>query len=168
MEYTIEDTFDVSRDRYWEVFFSDEYNAALWPHLDIEREVTKFDKRGEGDDLVIEREARLTPHREVPKALQKLISGTISYVEKNDFRARDNAMHTVTIPSFAADRIDNHGTYTLVELGPDKCKRVWKGVCKCKIPLVGGRVEDYLVQQVRESYAKATEFTRRWLAEHPK
>lgn len=167
MQYTIEDTFDVSAERYWEVFFSEEYNAALWPALDVDWTLLELDRQGEGKDLVIRRRARLVPRREVPKALQKLVSGTISYEEHNVYRASASAMETNTIPSFGADRIDNHGTYSVEPLGENKCKRVWKGVCKCKIPLIGGKVEDFLVGQVRESYGKATEFTRRWHAEHP-
>ena len=69
-------------------------------------------------------------------------------------------MKTVTIPSFGADRIDNHGTYSIKPLGDDKCVRVWEGSCSCKIPLVGGKVEQWLVGEIKESYRKATDFTR--------
>jgi hypothetical protein len=167
MKYTIEDTFDVSAQRYWEVFFSEPYNAALWPVLNVEHELLELDRKGEGADLVIRRRSRLTPKREVPGFLQKLIKGAISYVEENKFVARDNKMDTSTTPSFMADKIDNHGLYRLEELGPNKVKRVWEGVCACRVPLVGGRVEKYLVDEIRESYRKATEFTRKWHAEHP-
>ena len=51
-------------------------------------------------------------------------------------------------------------------LGSDKCARVWDGVCKVKIPLVGGQVEKYLVSEIQESYRKATEYTRTFLAEN--
>ena len=167
MKYTIEDTFDVSAQRYWEVFFSEEYNAALWPALNVEHEPVEFDKQGEGSDLVIRRRSRLTPKREVPGFLQKFIKGAISYVEENHFVARANKMDTNTIPSFMADKIDNHGVYRLEEVGPNKVKRIWEGVCECRVPLVGGRVEKFLVEEIRESYRKATEFTRKWHAEHP-
>ena len=76
-------------------------------------------------------------------------------------------MKTVTIPGFAADRIHTVGTYRLEPLGPDRVKRVWEGVCECKIPLLGGKVEKHLVDEVRESYRRATVFTRRWIADHP-
>lgn len=166
MKYTIEDTFDVSADRYWEAFFSEEYNAALWPYLDIEHQQLKFEKKGEGEDLVIDRESRHTPKRDVPGFLKKFIDDKISYMEKNHFVARENKMDTVTISSFMADKIDNHGVYRLEEVGPNKVKRIWEGVCECRVPLVGGKIEKYLVDEIRESYRKATEFTRRWHAEH--
>lgn len=167
MEYRIEDTFDVSAERYWEIFFSDEYNAGLWPALDIQRELLVFERKGEGPELRIHRKQRLVPQREVPGFIKKLVSGAITYVEKNDFVAADNAMRTVTIPGFAADRITTTGTYRLEPLGANGCKRIWEGVCECRIPLVGGKVEKQLVDEVRESYRRATDFTRKWIAEHP-
>jgi Protein of unknown function (DUF2505) len=167
MEYRIEDTFDVSAARYWEVFFSDEYNAGLWPALDIKRELLVFERQGEGPTLRIRREQRLTPQREVPGFIKKLVSGAITYVEKNEFVAADNAMRTVTIPGFAADRITTTGVYRLEPLGDHRCKRVWEGVCECRIPLLGGKVEKQLVEEVRESYRRAAEFTRKWIVDHP-
>ncbi|MCX4247505.1 DUF2505 domain-containing protein [Paraliomyxa miuraensis] len=167
MEYRIEDDFDVSAERYWEIFFSDDYNEGLWPALDIKRELLKFDRQGEGAALRIHREQRLTPQREVPAFVKKLVSGAITYVEKNEFVAADSVMKTITIPGFAADRITTTGTYRLVPKGPGRCSRVWEGVCECRIPLLGGKVEKHLIDEVRESYRRATVFTRTWIAEHP-
>ena len=167
MEYRIEDPFDCSAERYWEIFFSDEYNEGLWPALDIKRELLAFERKGEGPSLRIHREQRLVPQREVPAFIKKLVSGAITYVEKNDYVAADNVMRTVTIPGFAADRITTTGTYRLEPLGPGRCKRIWEAVCECRIPLVGGKVEKQLVDEVRESYRRATDFTRKWIAEHP-
>jgi hypothetical protein len=166
MEYRIEDIFDVSAQAYWDIFFSDEYNAELWPALDIQREQLKLEKTGEGKDLVILREQRLTPKREVPKVLQTLVKGAITYVEKNTYRAADSAMKTVTIPSFGADRIDNHGIYRIEPRGEDKCARIWEGHCSCRIALLGGKIEKFLVGEIKESYKRATEFTRRYHEKH--
>lgn len=166
MEYTIRDSFDVSADRYWEVFFSDAYNAGLWPALEVDYKPLQFERTGEGKDLRIIRSQELTPHRQAPKAIQKMVSGTVRYEEKNDFSAADSAMKVVTIPNFAADRVDNHGTYRVVPMGDDKCERIWEGVCKVKIPLVGGQIEKYLVGEIQESYRKATDYTRSFLKEN--
>ncbi|MCA9650979.1 MAG: DUF2505 domain-containing protein [Myxococcales bacterium] len=167
MEYRIEDTFDASAERYWDFFFSEPYNAAMWPALDIKWELLVLERKGEGPSLEIHREQRLTPRREVPGFIKKLVDGAITYVEKNDFVAAKNTMKTVTIPGFAADRIRTEGIYRLEVLGPSKVKRVWEGLCECRIPLLGGKVEKQLVEEVRESYRRATDFTRKWIAEHP-
>lgn len=166
MEYTIEDTFDVSAPRFWEIFFDEAFNAALWPALDIDCQVLKFERTGEGQALRIHRELRLTPKRELPRALQSIVSSTISYVETDDFDASTQRMKTRTTPNFMADRIDNHGEFRLDVLGPDRVKRVWAGTCVAKVPLMGGRIENFLVDQIRDSYRETTVFTRNWIRDH--
>lgn len=167
MEYTIEDNFDVSAARFWDVFFDPEFDAALWPALDIDREVLRFDRSGEGSALEIHRELRLTPRREIPRMLRSFVTSAVSYVQKDHFRARDNLIETRTTPNFMADRIDNHGVFRLEVLGENRVKRIWTGHCSAKVPLVGGKVEAFLVEQIRDSYRKTTDFMRTWFTRHP-
>ncbi|HET6585567.1 MAG TPA: DUF2505 domain-containing protein [Nannocystaceae bacterium] len=167
MKYRIEDTFDVSAERYWATFFDEEFNRALWKELDIEWEPLELDRKGEGADLVVTRRQRLTPKREMPAIIAKFVKGKLSYVEHNVFTASNNTMKTTTTPSFMADKIDTNGVFRIEVVGPDKVNRVWDGNCEVSIPLVGGKVEKLLVDEVRESYRKATAFTRKWHAEHP-
>lgn len=167
MDYRIEDEFAVTAPRYWEAFFSDDYNKALFESLDIGWELLTLERKGEGDDLVIERRQRLTPRREVPGFLSKFVADKIAYTEHNIFTAKNNHMKTVTTPSFLADKIKTEGLYRLEPVGDSKVLRVWEGLAIAKIPLLGGRVEKYLVEEIRESYRRATAFTRGWHAEHP-
>ena len=46
-------------------------------------------------------------------------------------------------------------------------RRTWDGEISCKIPFVGGKVEKHIVEEVTQSYRDTTEFTRKWLREHP-
>lgn len=162
MKYTIEDTFEVSAQDYWSAFFDDQYTAKLWPALDIKCEVLSFERTGEGDAAEIRREQRLTPNREVPALIQKFVKGGFSYVERNHYKAKDSAMRTVTTPSFMADKITTGGLYRVESLGAARCKRIWEGEVDVSIPLLGGKIEKMLIEEVRESYRKATEFTRAW------
>ena len=167
MEYRIEDEFDVGAQRYWDVFFDVAYSTALWETLDIGWELLLLERKGEGADLVIERKQRLTPRREVPGFLSKFVADKIAYTEHNVFTAKTNVMKTKTTPSFMADKIVTEGVYRLDVLGDHKVRRVWEGRAEAKIPLLGGRVEKHLVEEIRESYRRATAFTRKWHAEHP-
>jgi len=167
MEYRIEDDFDVSADHYWEVFFSEECGKPMWDALDIDHKMLSFEREGEGESLVIRRKQQLTPRREVPALIAKFVKGAITYREENVFVKAKNAMETVTISNILPDKIVNTGVYRLEPLGPNKCRRIWDGVCKCKVPLVGGKVEKMLVQEVRESYRRATDFIRQWHVDHP-
>lgn len=166
IEYEIVDEFPTTPDKYWDMFFSDAYNAALWQHLDIEREVVEFRREGEGDNEVIHRTQRLTPKRDVPSALRKLVKDAVSYEERNVWRRAQNAMEVVTTPNFFADKFTASGVYKLEPIGEDKLRRIWKANCACRVPLVGGKVEKHVVEEVKRSYQATTIFTRKWIAEH--
>lgn len=166
IEYEVVDEFPTTPDKYWDMFFSDAYNEALWKHLDIEREVLSFRREGEGPSEVIHRTQKLTPKRDVPSALRKLVKDAISYEERNVWRRADNAMDVVTIPNFFADKFIAKGVYKLEPVGSDKLRRIWKASCDCKVPLVGGKVEKHVVEEVKRSYQATTIFTRKWIAEH--
>lgn len=166
MRYRIADEFDTTVARYWDMFFGDDYNDGLWPALDMGYERVSFTREGEGDDLVIRREQILTPRRELPGFMKKLVQGALTYREKNVFRARDNRMEVETIPSVLADKIVSAGTYWLEPAGEGRVRRVYEGEVTCKIPLVGGKIEKQIVSEVEESYRKTTRFTRDWLAKN--
>lgn len=167
MKYAIEDTFETTPEHFWETFFSDAYTAALWPALDIEWELLHFDRQGEGESLVIERKARLTPNREVPRFLRSMLDRAVSYVESNRYEARTHEMPTEIEPNIMPDRIENRGVLRLERLGDGKINRIWEGTCVAKVPLIGGHIETMLVDLTKDSYRKATTFTRDWLRAHP-
>ncbi len=167
MKYTIADEFATTPQRYWEVFFDEEYNKQLFAHLRVGYELLEMKREGEGEALVIRRRQKLTPQRELPALFQKFVKGGAHYVEENRFTARTNAVEVVTTPSFMADSILTRGVYRLEVAGPRAVRRVWDGEVTVKIPLVGGKAESFIVDEVKASYRATTEFTRRWLAEHP-
>ncbi len=166
IEYEIVDEFPTTPEKYWEMFFSEAYNEALWNHLDIQREVIEFKREGEGDSEVIRRVQKLTPRRDVPSALRKLVRDAISYEERNVWRRKDNAMEVVTTPNFFADKFTAKGVYRLEPIGADKLRRIWKASCECRVPLVGGKVEQHVVDEVKRSYQATTIFTRDWIKKH--
>ena len=167
MRYTISDDFDTSLEHYWQVFFDDAYNAELYKRLKVGREVLEVKQEGEGESLVIRRKVKLSPQREVPALVAKFVKGAITYTEQGVFTARTNTLEIVTIPGFMADQLTTRGTYKVQSLGPNKVRRTWDGEISCKIPLLGGKVEKHIVEEVTTSYRDTTEFTRKWLADHP-
>jgi hypothetical protein len=76
-------------------------------------------------------------------------------------------MEVTTIPSFMSERFDARGLYRVVARRPRKVARIWEAHCDCRVPLVGGRIEQHIVDEVKDSYRRTTAFTRRWLADHP-
>ncbi len=164
MLYRIEDEFDTTPERYWEMFFSKDYNEGLWPRLDVGRKQISFAVEGEGADRIIRREQVLMPRRELPSFMKKLAQGALTYRETNVFTARNNRMEVITTPSLLPHKITSTGVYRLEKLAENRIRRIYEGECVCRIPLVGRRIEKQIVNEVEESYRKTTDFTRHWLA----
>jgi hypothetical protein len=164
--YRIEDEFETTPERYWEVFFDEDYNAKLFEHLEVDRKQLEFRREGEGDDEVIHRVVTLTPRREVPAVMKKIVKTAISYEERNVFRRAKNMLDVVTVPNFMADKVTTEGKYFLETRGTNRIVRVWDGVCECRVPFVGGKVEKHLIDEIKRGYAATTIFTRKWLADH--
>ena len=164
MRFRIEDTFETDPATYWEAFFSDAYNEGLWPALDMGWELISLERSGDGDALEIRREQILTPQRELPAFLRKFVQGALAYTERNVFRARDSAMEVETIPSVVPDKLESRGVYRVEPAGPGRVVRIYEGEIRCTLPLVGKKVERHLVEEVEESYRKATRFTHDFLA----
>lgn len=166
MQYRIEDDFSCDLATYWRVFFDEAYNQGLYEALNIQRELVECrpDATSLDPGAPIHRVQRLTPQREMPAVMKKVLRGTLSYLEHNDFDPSRNEIKVRTVPSLMADKITTEGIYRVQALGQDKVRRVWEGRCDCKIPLVGSKIEKVIVEEVQESYAKTTSFTREWLA----
>jgi hypothetical protein len=167
MRYTISDDFDTSLEHYWQVFFDDAYNAALYQRLRVGREVLDVQREGEGEALIIRRKIKLSPQREVPALVARFVKGAITYTEQGVFTARTNTLEVVTIPGFMADQLTTRGTYRVQALGPNKVRRSWDAEVTCRVPLLGGKVEKHIIEEVTTSYRDTTDFTRQWLRDHP-
>lgn len=164
MQYTIADEFPATPQRFWDLFFDDQYNKDLWATLNIGYELLEFERKGEGAELVITRKIRLTPQRELPGIMKKFVKGALSYVQDDRYTATNSQMTTRSTHNFASDRIDSHGVQRVEPVGEAACRRVFEGVMNCSIPLVGGKIEQHLVDEVKQSYRRATEFTRQRLS----
>lgn len=160
IEYRIEDDFDVTAEQYWDAFFSQEYNDALWEELEVDWELLELTRSGEGEGETLVRRMMLTPRRDVPAALKKLVKDGIRYEEKNEWSKRDSSMKITITPNFGANKFEHVGVFSVKDLGEGKCRRIFEAKCSCAIPLVGKAIEKHIVGEVKDSYAASTKFNR--------
>lgn len=162
MNQTIEQSYDVSPERFWDVFLFDEaYSRALYEHLKLnvqKREV----ERGER----VRRVVHMMPERNVPRLVDKLLMGASLVKERGEYDP-DRQRMTIEIElPVVGSRVRFGGTYSSVSGGSGGFRLVWQTYCEARIPLVGGRLERYLLDEVKQSFADQYVFTKRWLAEH--
>ncbi|MCY1006312.1 DUF2505 domain-containing protein [Nannocystis pusilla] len=167
MRHTIEHVFDTSPERLWEVFFFDEdYARGLYERMRLTVVRRDLQREGEGPSLIVRRKL-LAADRELPGALKRLFQGTSTVTEVGEFNAALRRYSvTIQVPVIG-NLVDYGGEYTWETLPSGQLRRVWRGHCDARIPLVGGKLEAYLLGEIEKSMAENFAYTREWLKAHP-
>lgn len=165
----VQQEFDAGPERFWRVTLLDEdYLQGLYEFLSLKIEHKEIVSEGEGDDLVVRRTLHYVAERRKPGVLDKLMRGANLVKEHADFDARAGRLiSTVELPVIGP-RVDFGGRYSWQPLdGGRRMRRDYVGWCDVGIPLVGRKVQKFLVEETRQSFDQVYDFTRRFLAEHP-
>jgi hypothetical protein len=154
--------FSATPALYWELFFDADYNTDMFKRLRMkEYKVLEFRKEGDGETLY--RTQRLIPERQVPGPVRKAIGGEFGYVEKNVYHRSKSAMDVVITPTIMSERFDLKGVYGIEAVGADRVRRYFRGTMKVSFPLLGGQIEKFVHNDMRDSYDSAAAVTKEWL-----
>jgi hypothetical protein len=165
MKFTIAHEFDCDAKTYWEIFFDLDYQKEMYSGLNIkERTVLLFEE----DDREIRRKIKVVPQRDLPGALKSLLKGDLGYIEHNVYHKGKDVMDVRIEPTLMADRFKMSAEFRVVTLGPKRCRREFVGEIKVGVPLLGGKIEDLVMSDVRKSYDQAAVTTARWVAQKSK
>jgi hypothetical protein len=160
MRFAFAHDFDIAAEDFWTMFFSDEYEQALWKHLKLANP-TILERKDEGN--VYRRSVRLEPEVQVPAWAASVVSST-GYTE-HDLLHRDRGSMDVRIePHRLKDRFQLHGTFRVTALSPGRCRREFSGEVQISVLLIGGKLEAFMVDRLREGYDSAAAMTRDFIA----
>lgn len=149
---------------FWRLYFDDEYKEALDREMDLAEHVILEDTP-RGDRRLIR--ARITPRREVPRAVQKVIkSATLGYEEERLYDAQRSQIDWKALHAALGSRFHCQGLFRVDPEG-DGCRRVLEGEIRVKILGVGKLIERGIASDVERTYDVAARFIARWLEEHP-
>jgi hypothetical protein len=161
MNYTIAHEFDCDADTFWKIFFDEEFQKDMFAVIGIkERTVHKFEE----DDREIRREVKVVPKRDLPAAMKTLIKGDFGYVEHDVYHKGQNLMDVRIVPTLMSDRFDMKATFRVIPLGGQRVRREFTGTIKVSVPLLGGKIEKSVVEDMQKSYDDAATVMRRWVA----
>lgn len=153
-----------SVETFWRLYFDDEYKEALDREMDLAEHVILEDVP-RGDRRFIR--ARLTPNREIPKAVQKVFrSATLSYVEERLYDADRSRIDWTALHDMLGKRFRCSGQFSVQPEG-DGSRRILDGSIEVKILGVGRLIEKTIASDVERTYDVSARFIGRWLEEHP-
>ncbi|HEX2568064.1 MAG TPA: DUF2505 domain-containing protein [Polyangia bacterium] len=156
--FKIDHDFDIDPEGYWQVFFEEGYMKDLYRELRIDFQVTEKTDDGK----ILRRVVKLRAQREIP-AMFKSVVGDLSYTEVDTFDRARSSMQVAIEPAMMKDRFDMRGVYSVAPLGPGRSRRTFEGDAKVSVALIGGKIEKYMVDEIRASYDVAARITRDWV-----
>jgi hypothetical protein len=153
-------------DTYWEkCVLSDDYNKSLFLEgLKFPR-YRLLEQKDQGNTVFrkVEVEPLLVG---LPGPVKKVIGDSLSYVEEGTYdRTTKRYRFTSTPNGSLKGKATTSGEMYCEKVGDKQCVRVSKLRVEVKVFMVGGLVEDRLVGDLKTSYAKAAEFTTRYVKE---
>lgn len=166
MKFTCRNIFNTDVDTYWsKIFFDPEYNRGLY--LD-----TLHFKKWELVELTGEpggaraRKQNLEPKSDAPAVVQKLVGGSLSYVEQGTFDPTTRLWTYKIQLSKLSDKVSIGGKFWVEPRGDKRIERICDVDISVNIFGVGGVVEKFVEKETRDSYERTTGYTNDWIAKH--
>jgi hypothetical protein len=160
MNFVFTHEFDVEPEGFWQLFFSEAYEKELFRCLKM-RGYTVLERKDEGNRY--RRALKLDPEMEIPSWATAVVREA-GYIE-HDLLHRDRSVMDVTIePLTMKSRFYLAGQFKVTPVGAGRCRREFSGEIRISVPLLGGKIEKFLVERMREGYDAAAAMTRDWIA----
>ncbi len=151
MKLTIRNTFPCDPATLWAIFDDPEFDRRLEAESGVRRELVGTTHEG----AVVVRTLRCFSKKELPGFMATALgSKHLSYDQVSRFYADRNELHWDVVPTVMKDRVTARGI-TRVIPGSGECERFIDGTIEVRIPLVGGRIEAKLMEEIKSSYDRA-------------
>lgn len=161
MRLDLRHSFSCDAETLWRLTDSDEFEARLAEASNTTREIVE--RRHENGEHY--RRLRISVNRDLPSPMRKVLgSDTIRYDQETWRRDGENTLRWSITPMVLQGRFHGEGL-TRIESEPSGgCARIIEGELTVKVPIIGRKMEERLVNDVAQSYARAAEILRDMLA----
>lgn len=160
MEIRIVQRFDCSAQKLWDIIRNPDFEKETREAANVDVSVLKKEERA---GVLIEK-VRITSRKELPGLMRSALgSDRLIYDQEMESDLARHITNWKVIPNFAADKVKCAGTSRIVATGASSCERVVSGEMKVSIPLVGGKIEQGIVSELENSYAKTADVIRQWI-----
>lgn len=158
----------IGAERFWELLHDPAYESfqakglGLAGYEEVERRI---------DGQVMHRKIRVVPKIEVPAAIRKVIgagdAGAMGYIEQQDKRLDKFELRWWVDPPILVGKLQVGGLFRVEPLDDKRCRRILDGEVKISIPVVGGTVEKFVLQEVKKTYDKMPGIVADWVRQNP-
>lgn len=162
MRFELHHRFACSPEELWAIVMDPDYQEQVDEAAKLTRTVLEDRETAEGP----RKRVRFEPEATLPMAAQKALgSRKLTYVQEQRWRTRDHSMKWRVVVDAVADRVRCSGDFKIGARAGGECERRVTGEVEVTLPLVGKRIEARIVEQLKASYERTAEVTRRWIAD---
>lgn len=160
-----EHRINISASRFFrELFFNHQFNEWLFLEKLKMEEYKSLEYRE--DDFKIYRKVWVKPKQELPTFVRSFIKGDFGYYEEGEFDKKSEKYIVTTTPSALADKVKTNGLIYVLPDGDNACYRIADIEIEVKIPIIGGKVEEYIGEELDKSYNISALATNEWISTH--
>ena len=147
------------------VFFDLEFNERLFREALEVKDVEVLELVAEGD--LRRKRIRVTPRprMEPPAVLRRALRGELSYLEEGSWSRQDSVYRYAVRTSIASERIRIAGSVRASAFGEGRCERTVEIDVEVALPLIGGQLERFVVEQLRGSLERGASFANEWIGQ---
>jgi len=146
--------------QFWASYFDPDHRVRLDAATGIASR-TVVEREDSDDTLLVV--ARIVPQREVPGFIRRLTGAGLDYVERQLFHKRDDRIDIDIQPAMFPSRTHIRFVYEERMIGPGRRLRSSSGEIDIRVPVVGGRVERSIRDDLQHSYQVAVPLTQEHL-----
>jgi Protein of unknown function (DUF2505) len=150
---------------YWEkCVLTEEYNRRLFLEALKFLNYELIEQKDTGDTVT--RRVKAEPEsRNLPGPIKKVVGDSLGYVEEGSYDRKTKVYTFRSIPGAFPDKVKISGTMRCEPCGEKKVTRITEIQIDVKVFMIGGMIEDRITADMKESYAKAAEFTTAYVKE---
>jgi Protein of unknown function (DUF2505) len=163
--FRVENVFECSQQTFWEkVFFDAEYNRRMFYDEFHFSEWRELEQKDEG--ARVRRWVKATPPlADLPGPLKAAIGDGAGYEERGVFERATNRYDARVRPNRLGDKVTVELAFRTEPIDERRCRRIVDGTVVARVFVIGGLLEQRMLEDLRRSYEKSAAFTNRFVAE---
>lgn len=161
MNFELRHFFPCDTETLWAVIHDPAFQAAATQGAEVDRE-TLEDRTVAGIRTL---RVRYKLHKPLPTPVARALGAEkLSYVMEQRWALNPpQHMRWTLTPDVGAERVRCRGEFKVQSLGDDECERLITGELKISIPIVGGKIEERVIEEVKASYVRSAATLREWV-----
>ena len=155
MKLQVRHVFDCTPEEFWNLFWDPAYDAALQARNGNEVKRELLEER----DVAGKRHLRyrFTPKKTLPAPVAALAkTDRLIYEQDNVFDRASGLLTWRVRPSVVPDKVTAEGTFRVTPRAGGGCDRAVEGTIEVRVPFFGGKIEEAIVNDVKNAYEVAT------------